>query len=262
MKKWVPIVCSIASSAGVVLTAYFSAKNTIKAIELEKERETELDPKEKAKCYIPTIITAAATIALNITSGKMYRSEAAALAGALATISARNNNYRNAVKQRDPDLDRDICEDEAVRAFDYSSIDTNPDETWFYEPTSQQWFKSTLVQVQDAQLAVNRLFSQGGWVPFGYWLYCLGLKPKKSDYEIGWSAEVADDWSDACFIDVMFDIHKRKDSDKNRYVICYGWDPGPEDSDEYADMIKQRPWYQAVQEDMANYKRKMEDPNE
>ena len=50
MKKWVPIVCSISSSAGVVLTAYFSAKNTIKAIELEKERETELDLKEKAKC--------------------------------------------------------------------------------------------------------------------------------------------------------------------------------------------------------------------
>lgn len=106
MYKAAPTILAITSCAGVIFTAYQSAKDTPKAMErlkkAEEEKGEELTTMEKittaAPCYIRTGAAVVTTCGMMLTSDAMSRSQKAKLA---ATIVAAEQTAERVAKKTD-----------------------------------------------------------------------------------------------------------------------------------------------------------------
>lgn len=250
-KQIIQTILTIASCAGVVATAVFSAKDTEKKIELEKDHK--LTKTETAKCYVRTIVSASATIACTITNRKIQKAEAAALTGALAIIAKQKQDYERRTQKKNLDLDEEIKNEQAYDLIHEAPEQTSPNQHLYFEPVTEQWFWSTTEEIQDAIICANREMSTNGSVTFSYWLGCLSDKLKiKPEYaSMGWDACIGHDWDGSCFIyvGVIPVLNDQGKEDFRRLSYLFG--SGPLDEDEYEKYIT---------EQIRLWKEKMDDP--
>jgi hypothetical protein len=240
-KKAMPTILTVVSAGGVVATAVLSSKSALKAqlllVEAEESKHDELTTFEVVQvatpAYIPAIAVGAMTIAC-IVGLRSYdkRQYAAAIAG-YALIKRNYEKYQDKVKELlgieehrkiTEAIAREVehAKDHTIIAqggFANSSTDFGLDEEkrLFYESFSGRYFESTISQVLQAEMHLNRNFIIGGQITANDFYDLLGIDHIKDGDILCWDVcegytwidfdnhvTVLDDGLECCVIDMVF----------------------------------------------------------
>lgn len=129
IRRWGPDILSGLATVGVVVTAYLSGRAAIKSTTKETK-------KEKAKCYIPTVISGIVTIA------SIWGSRTIS-ARQLASMTAAAGYFISKKKKVD-----ELEEDEKTRPV--SVEETGFGDILCLESFSGRWFRSSVESVEQA----------------------------------------------------------------------------------------------------------------
>ena len=213
LKKAAPYILSGLSAVGVVATAIFSAKATVKALSVVNDKK--LTEKEEIvaatwKLYIPTALTAIATAACIISNTVFTKQQMASLASAYALLHQNYKKYRDKVKdiygvegdrkvmaatvaENRPIIDVEVSKSPSVLSPGFLSntcLDWGTDEEevkhLFYDGFTGKIFTSTISKVLQAEIALNRDLNIGGFVSLNLFYDYLGLDPITGGDELGW----------------------------------------------------------------------------
>lgn len=238
------------SAVGVIFTAVSAARATPKAIEKMKADSRQKhngDPyaytKKEAvisawRCYIPTAVIGASTIACIFGANALTKRQQAAVSSAYALLNASYSEYKEKVKELyGEEAHRTIVDSIAAEkarevyvsansfwnstslAFDERDPD---DARLFYDTFSKRYFESTVTQVLEAEYHLNRNWCLGCDICVNDFYDFLGIEQIEGGNEIGWF------WSDEIMW-IDFDHHKTVlDDGLEVYVIDFVFSPGPE----------------------------------
>ena len=206
-QKNTSILLASLGAAGTITTAILAAKATPKAVLLvhEDSRAKHGDPnaftKKEAikscwKCYIPTVLVGASTIACIFGSTVASKQNQASLASAYGLLNESYNRYREAAKEvYGEDANEKICarvaKDADISAYGYyiysKDLDKNEDEILCYDMIGQRYFKSTLAAVLNAEYHLNRNLSLRGDASVNEFFEFLGIDGIENGDVIGWN---------------------------------------------------------------------------
>lgn len=207
---------SCLASAGVIGTAILSAKATPRAEALvyaDSLQKHDGNPyaytKKEAfavawKCYIPTAIVGASTIACIIGANALNRHQQAALISAYALVQNSYKDYKSKLKELYGEethqavmnsIIKERVDDvtiSATGAFYCSSLDfgkeSEPDVVHtFYDNISERYFETTTAKVIEAEYHLNRNFVLGGEVSLNEFYEFLGLEKTDFGETFGWT---------------------------------------------------------------------------
>lgn len=252
VKKHLPLILSIAGAVGTVATAILSAHGTIKAIaeidseEIEKKRTLERDELIKAawKCYIPTALTAIATVACILGSGAISRKQQASLIGAYTLLAGSYKKYREKVREvYGKEADAQILSamshvehsDQTVESQIHTqsitgdlTLDWGDDEDevqhLFYDTIGGRYFTASKSKVYQAEIALNRNLALGGCVSLNDFYEFLGIETVTGGDDIVWCV------CDSCYF-MEFNHYRTRLTESpdgehwDAYIIDYEWIP-------------------------------------
>ena len=196
------------SVVGVVGTAYLSGRAAVQA---EKELKTlgeEAPIKEKAKTlapiYIPTVAVGAVTVACMLGANTISRKQQASMLAAGVLIEQTYKKYKD---KADDLLGANVVE--ANLAKDDTPPDIDEDERLFYfnyyedgeHPEYGSYFNSTVDKVLRAEMEVNRQFILTGQVNLNFFFNQLGINTVEGGDDLGWSAELGQEYYGYSWID-------------------------------------------------------------
>lgn len=181
---------SYGSIAGVITTAVLSANDTLKAVDIFNELDTE-DKKEKLKaaavCYIPTFIAVSSTIAMIATNNHLTIKTEAQLLDAYISTKGALEQYKNGVIAAVGE-EAEAKIEEKLYPREYDVGDEHEDgEELFYDEYSHKFFYSTMTDVTTALYHVNRNFILRGYVPVNEYYDFLGIDHIPTGDVEGWS---------------------------------------------------------------------------
>lgn len=155
---------------GMVTTTVLAVKATPRALTLMEERKKELEVdkltpietvKTTWKCYVPTVISGATSIACIVGSNSVNARRNAALATAYKLSESAFSEYRNAVIETVGEKKERVVHDKlATKHISENPINrtevivTGKGKTLFLDPLSHRYFYSNVQKIDDA---VNRL---------------------------------------------------------------------------------------------------------
>lgn len=280
IKKNSPTILSILACAGVVSTAVLAIKAVPKAQHRQwealekKEKEydtayfdnepvkfntTQLTKKEailaSIPAYIPTVISAVATMACILGANVLNKKAQASLMSAYMLTNQHFNEYRRAAKEvYGEDADSKIKERIAIDNFSEEhtvivsngifsngrltngpAAEDNEDQFLFYEPYTKRYFWSTVRRVQEAEMYLNQMIQVRGGCSIGEFLDFLGLSVSDDSlYRTGWLADyIIYETNESSWLD-MHNVYTDDDkfidmTDDNDipyfYTITYAFDP-------------------------------------
>ncbi len=198
-KKLAPILLAGLSSIGVISTAVTAIMSTPKAEKIIEEeqakKEGELTTLEKVKatwkCYVPTLVVGAGTIACVFGVHILDNKQQASLMGAYTVISQSYNKYKDTVKrvlgeEAHKKVMKELAVEKAKEVDIYApSLTENlelgfdcPDDTprLFYDSISERYFESTFLRVLNAEYHLNRNICLGMVVSANDFYDFLGLE--------------------------------------------------------------------------------------
>lgn len=206
-KKVAPILLSIAGSIGVLATTALAIKATPKAMEILKKQEENLSSKEVAKatwkCYIPTAVSAAVTIACIAGAGILTERQITAITGAYGVIQNTYKNYISEVKkmfgeETHKEILKTVATEKATQEYiiaetffsntSLSFEDAHEEEYLFYDQFGDRYFTSTISSVLQAEYHINRDFSLGGFVTLNDFYEFLGIEKTAEGDNLAWSS--------------------------------------------------------------------------
>lgn len=206
LRRSSPTILTIFGVVGVVSTAATAVRATPKALRLIKVKKDELKtdkltPMELVqttwRCYIPSALIGAGTIACIVGIGVMDKRNQAALASAYAMLSESYKQYRQAAKKvYGEDADNKIHAEMAIDANVSSSdwgyqvynkdMDPESEQLLFYDLASKKYFTTTMAAVLNAQYHVNRNLAIRGDCSLNEYLSFLGVDGVDKGDEMGW----------------------------------------------------------------------------
>lgn len=208
VKRNAGTITAILAIVGVCYTAYRGIKDGMKLDDtIKNDKAFQMkSTSEKATtvlstCY-PTIISAAVTSALILTSDQKHRKVEAGLAGVAA--SAVRGINENKIQQ-------DVLESEYGK------------KVTFYEPFSKQFFESTFADVSNAEYELNRLFILRGDATMEDFLTILGISQVKNANQYGWGDYIGEVKYGYKWVD--FNHRKKEENGKVYYEINYPFYP-------------------------------------
>lgn len=199
LHKNAPTILSFLACAGVVGTAVTSAKGHQKAMEkLEESTPLPLETKTEKVVrvvkvtvphYILPAVVGGCTIALILGSNALNKKQQAALYGAIVALDRSYRTYREKVNEvlgsdADAAIKKEIAKD-IVKSDDIPKPNSK-DEVLFYEENSDQFFWSTMEDVQMAEYHFNRNFVLRGEASLNELLAFFGAKPCEFGDVLGW----------------------------------------------------------------------------
>ncbi len=239
-KKALPTILTVVSAGGVVATAVLSSKSALKAQALIKEAEESKHDglttfevvQVAAPAYIPAIAAGVATIACICGVRAYDRRQQAALIGGYAIIKNAHQNYISKVKELyGEEAHQKVMDAIAVEKTDNVSITVpgfigeasttdfgaDEDKHLFFDAFSDRYFESTIGQVLQAEMHLNRNYTRGADVTVNDFYSFLGLVPIENGNDLRWSPEsgimwidfnhhttVLDDGLECCVIEMVF----------------------------------------------------------
>ena len=226
LRRSSPTILTVLGIAGVVGTTVMSIKATPKAMKLIKAKKDELNtdkltPTELVqatwKCYIPTALIGAGTIACIIGIGVMDKRNQAALTSAYAMLNESYKQYRQAAKKvygedADNKIHAEMAKDAMVAdgcwGYQVYNMDMDPEseQKLFYDLTSKKYFTTTMAAVLNAQYHVNRNLALRGDCSLNEYLSFLGIDEVDKGDEIGWDINYMIEEMDSYWLD--FDNQK------------------------------------------------------
>lgn len=203
-----PQILSGVAVIGVGATAYLSGKNSIKAHEILKEKQSQNDGlaiKEKVKltwkCYIPTLIALTATITCMIVSQKMSAAQVASMSAACGYLINQKTELEKKIKEEvgeetfqkikkevDEKITRDRYEDEWVEP-------TGNGDLLCYESYTGRWFFSSEKNVFDGLKDFIDYYKDNDYIAYNDLYGFLNLTPSYLGSELGWCSDEENGWS-------------------------------------------------------------------
>lgn len=226
LRRLSPAILTTLGILGVVGTAATAVKATPKALKLIKIREEELktdklEPMELVrvswKCYIPSALIGAGTIACIVGIGIIDRRNQAALASAYAMLNESYKQYRQAAKKvygndADNKIHAEMAKDAMVHTSDWGyqvynmDMDSDSEKLLFYDLTTKRYFTTTMAAVLNAEYHINRNLALRGECSLNEWLSFLGLDDVENGDEMGWDINKMVEEMDSYWLD--FDNQK------------------------------------------------------
>lgn len=206
LRRSSPTILTVFGVVGVVSTVAMAVRATPKALRLIKVKKDELKtdkltPMELVqttwRCYIPSALIGAGTIACIVGIGVMDKRNQAALASAYAMLNESYKQYRQAAKKvYGEDADNKIHAEMAIDAKVSSShwgyqvynkdMDPESEQLLFYDLASKKYFTTTMAAVLNAQYHVNRNIAIRGDCSLNEYLSFLGVDGVDKGDEMGW----------------------------------------------------------------------------
>ena len=196
------------SAVGVVGTAYLSGKAAVKADKELKTLGEDASLKEKIKTVAPIYIlptaVGATTIACMFGANTISRKQQASMLAAGALIEKAYKKYKDKAEEL---LGVNVVE--ANMAKDEVPPDLDKDERLFYfnyyedgeHPEYGSYFNSTVDKVLRAEMEVNRQFILTGQVNLNFFFNQLGINTVEGGDDLGWSAELGQEYYGYSWID-------------------------------------------------------------
>lgn len=226
LRRLSPAILTTLGILGVVGTAATAVKATPKALKLIKIRKEELktdklEPMELVrvswKCYIPSALIGAGTIACIVGIGIIDRRNQAALASAYAMLNESYKQYRQAAKKvygddADNKIHAEMAKDAMVHTSDWGyqvynmDMDSDSEKLLFYDLTTKRYFTTTMAAVLNAEYHINRNLALRGECSLNEWLSFLGLDDVENGDEMGWDINKMVEEMDSYWLD--FDNQK------------------------------------------------------
>lgn len=190
IKSNAPLILTIAGSVGIVGTVILTGKATMKCHDI---LEADISVKEKivkaAPKYIPTAISACATVSCFWGAHVLSKQQQASLVSAYTLLNNYHHQYRNKVI--------DICGEEVDRDVRNAIIHDNAEVhiNNVNYPDKKRWFRDSVTgeevymyerEVIDAEYHLNRNFMLSGCASVGDWCDFLGILQPKDAEERGW----------------------------------------------------------------------------
>ena len=201
LKRATPTILAVIGSGGVVATTILAVKATPKAMKLKAAEESD-DKLEIVKvcwkCYIPTAIVGASTIACIIGSNVLNHHQRAGLISAYAMLTQSYREYREAAKSvYGDDADKKIIAQTAKEvmvtsdgnSLYFPELDKNSEEVLFYDEYSKRYFTSSMASVINAEYHINRNLALRGCVSVNEFYEFLGIDQIKGGDDIGWQID-------------------------------------------------------------------------
>ena len=207
LKKNSPTLLTTIAAGGVVATAYFTAKGTIKAAEAihnhEQQHGVREDPRERAKthvqvawrCYIPAASAATGTIACIVGANRVgLRRMAAAQAGLIVSERALSEYRRKVVEQfgqrKDDTIREEIAKDRVAGTTPPSQevLLTGPGNILSMELYTGRYFACDMETLRRAQNTLNERLIRHDYASLDDFYDIIGLRPTSTSSEIGWKS--------------------------------------------------------------------------
>lgn len=228
--RYSPVILTSLGAIGVGITAILTAKSTIKAVHILDE--SSLNNKNKKEiiktvwpCYIPSILSGAATIACIFGANALNKRQQATIASAYMLLDQTYREYRSKVKEilgeeSEKKVETSIAE-EKIKKANLSPIGEN---LLFYEPYYGQVFQRTMLEVQDAEYKLNQKFAVEGEASLNDFFEFLGLSKTDTGDTIGWSQENSYDFYNYVWIEFEHQLTKGEDG-MEYYIINMPFPP-------------------------------------
>ena len=192
--------------AGTITTAVVASRDTIRAqnayfdaldVKLDKydENLTKLEVvKTVAPCYIPTMLTAGATITAIVGAHTTGTSKIAAYSSAYTMAQEAAHLYRNKVRevvgeQRAAEIDERVGQAQVERSKDTpANVIVGTGEALCMDGFSGRYFTSTMERIRKAQNDLNYKLLNEVYASLNDWYEYLDLDPIGAGDELGWTS--------------------------------------------------------------------------
>lgn len=229
LKKRSPEILTGIGIAGMIATTVMAVQATPKALVLIEERKEALEVEELAitetikaawKCYIPTAVTGALSIACIVGASSVNARRNAAIATAYTLSETAMREYKDKVIETIGEKKEQSVRDAIAK----DRIDKNPvtknevvitekGNTLCYDSISGRYFKSDIEKLKGAINELNRQMLNDGSVSLNDFYYEIGLDNIKIGDDLGWdtrqeelielnfSSQLADDGTPCLVLD-------------------------------------------------------------
>lgn len=221
-----PLIMTAVGVAGVVTTAYFTGKASIKADRLLAEEVPDLDPKEKAKLvwklYIPAVASAGITITAVILANRISTRRAAALASAMAISRDALREYQEKVvekfgEKKEAEVRNEITKDRMIREpASKSDVVIINGTVLCYDKYLGRYFSSDMETIRRAQNDINEQIIHSHYASLGDFQTKVGIQTSEISDEVGWNLDH--------MLEIKFD-HDLSDDNRPCLVIEYEVSP-------------------------------------
>ena len=205
MRRHSPEILTGIGVAGMIATTVMAVKATPKAVMLVNEREVELGveklPAKEVvrttwKCYIPTVITGAASIACVIGASSVNIKRNAALTAAYTLSETALKEYKNKVvevigEKKEKEVRDAIAKDKIAKnpVSQNSIIVTEKGHSLCYDSFSGRYFTSDIETIKRVENEFNRRLLQEDYLSLNEFYYELGLSGTYIGDRLAWRAD-------------------------------------------------------------------------
>jgi len=201
-----PEIFTVLGVVGVVSTAYLTAKATIKAVRLIEHDEVlngaNADPKERFKdhveltwkCYMPAVVSGAATIGCITASNKASNKRTLAAVAAYSVLDQVFSDYKEKVVEqigsgKEQKIRDDLAQDRVTKNPPSQVIVVGNGHVLCLENFTGRYFRSDMETLRKAQNDVNSLALKDLYVALNEFYDLVGLPPTSNSDVTGWNFE-------------------------------------------------------------------------
>lgn len=198
-----PAILTGLGIAGMIFTVVEAVRATPKAMQLIEEATEDIPEPKVAdnvkacwKCYIPTAISGAASIAVLIFANRAGEKQRAALSAAYSITETTLNEYRRKVeekfgKRKEESVRDDIAKDKiaANPPVTKEVIITGKGDCLCYDSVSGRYFKSDTETLRRAENVLNLRLREEMFISLNEFYAEIGLQPVDAGEKLGWNLD-------------------------------------------------------------------------
>jgi hypothetical protein len=180
LKRASPTILTCLGAVGLIFTTVSAVKATKEATEVESA-------KSAWRCYIPTVLFGASTLACIFGANALNKKQQAAIMSAYMLL---NNTHKEFLKN---DTVKQAVAADKAESIDISSSD---EKTLFYEFNHGEFFDRGMAEVLSAEYQFNKQFISKGYACLNDFYELIGLPKSQVGETLGWTDRDGIPWID------------------------------------------------------------------
>lgn len=236
LKRKGPTILTFIGSVGVVATAALAVKATPKALRLIQENSEKNDGDEKEysvleaieaswKCYIPSAVVCATTIACVFYSNKLNAKHIASITSAYIFLNKAYKEYQSkTIELCGEEIDQKIKSEIVKDKYEEGSFAPFGEKLLFYEEHYGKFFERTMLEVLDAEYQFNRKLAKDNEISLNEFFDFLGLPRESIGDMYGWSKEYIGNAASSYWVDFEHELVTMDDG-MECYIIHMSSEP-------------------------------------
>lgn len=206
LKTNAPAIFTGASAAGVVATAYLTARSTFVAARIIDHEErvggTVEDPKERLKertklvwrVYIPPALAGTATVTCIFAGAKIQSNRTAAAVTAYSVLQRGFDLYSEKIieeigENKEQKIRDETAQEEVARTHPAQTVIFESGEVMCCELYTQRYFKSNMERLKKAQNEINAQINNQYYVTLSEFYDLINLEHTSVSSNLGWDSD-------------------------------------------------------------------------